>query len=113
MHLLRDRLNRYRYCSAEQLPDLSNGQSISVAGLVITRQRPATASGVTFVTLEDETGYMNLIVWKQVAERHRAALLNAKLMGVRGEVQIEGKVIHVVAKQLIDHSEMLGGLMLL
>jgi len=111
MHLLRDRLNRYRYCSAEQLPDLSNGQSISVAGLVITRQRPATASGVTFVTLEDETGYMNLIVWKQVAERHRAALLNAKLMGVRGEVQIEGKVIHVVAKQLIDHSEMLGGLM--
>lgn len=113
MHLLRDRLNRYRYCSAEQLPDLSNGQSISVAGLVISRQRPATASGVTFVTLEDETGYMNLIVWKQVAERHRAALLNAKLMGVRGEVQIEGKVIHVVAKQLIDHSEMLGGLMLL
>lgn len=111
MHLLRDRLNRYRYCSAEQLPDLSNGQSISVAGLVITRQRPATASGVTFVTLEDETGYMNLIVWKQVAERHRAALLNAKLMGVRGELQIEGKVIHVVAKQLIDHSEMLGGLM--
>ena len=48
----------------------------------------------------------------QVAEQHRAALLNAKLMGVRGEVQIEGRVIHVIAKQLIDHSEMLGGLMI-
>ena len=111
MHLLRDRLNRYRYRVAEQLPELNNGQAISVAGLVITKQRPATASGVTFVTLEDETGHMNLVVWKQVADQHRAALLNAKLMGVRGEVQIEGKVIHVVAKQLIDHSEMLGGLM--
>jgi error-prone DNA polymerase len=113
MHLLRDRLNRYSYCLAEQLPGLHTGQAISVAGLVITKQRPGTASGVTFVTLEDETGHMNLIVWKQVADRHRAALLNAKLMGVRGEVQIEGRVIHVIARQLIDHSEMLGGLMVL
>jgi error-prone DNA polymerase len=112
MHLLRDRLNRYRYCPAGQLADLSSGQAISVAGLVITKQRPGTASGVTFVTLEDETGHMNLVVWKQVADQHRAALLNAKLMGVRGEVQIEGQVIHVIAKQLIDHSEMLGGLMI-
>jgi len=111
MHLLRDRLNRYSYCPAEQLRGLHTGQAISVAGLVITKQRPGTASGVTFVTLEDETGHMNLIVWKQVADRHRAALLNAKLMGVRGEVQIEGQVIHVIARQLIDHSEMLGGLM--
>jgi error-prone DNA polymerase len=111
MHLLRDRLNRYSYCLAEQLSGLHTGQAISVAGLVITKQRPGTASGVTFVTLEDETGHMNLIVWKQVADRHRAALLNAKLMGVRGEVQIEGQVIHVIARQLIDHSEMLGGLM--
>ena len=110
MHLLRDRLDRYRYCAAEQLASLQSGQAISVAGLVITKQRPGTASGVTFVTLEDETGHMNLVVWRQVAEQHRAALLNAKLMGVRGEVQIEGKVIHVIAKQLIDHSEMLGGL---
>jgi error-prone DNA polymerase len=112
MHLLRDRLNRYSYCPAERLAELNSGQAISVAGLVITKQRPGTASGVTFVTLEDESGHINLIVWKQVAEQHRAALLNAKLMGVRGEVQIEGRVIHVIAKQLIDHSEMLGGLMI-
>ncbi|NNC76688.1 MAG: error-prone DNA polymerase [Woeseiaceae bacterium] len=110
MHLLRDRMNRYRYQQAGQLPGLVTGQRISVAGLVITKQRPGTASGVTFVTLEDETGYMNLIVWKAVADQYRATLLNARLMGVRGEVQIEGKVIHVIAKQLIDHSDMLGNL---
>ena len=55
-------------------------------------------------------GYVNLIVWKQVAEQYRPALLNARLMGVRGELQIEGKVIHVIAKQLIDHTELLGNL---
>ncbi len=111
LNLLRDRLNRYRYRAAAELPDLADGQPISVAGLVITKQRPGTASGVTFVTLEDETGYMNVVVWKAVAERDRAMLLNAKLMGVRGEVQIEGKVIHVVARQLVDHSSMLGNLL--
>ncbi|MDX1517267.1 MAG: OB-fold nucleic acid binding domain-containing protein, partial [Woeseiaceae bacterium] len=110
LHLLRDRLNRYRYVPAGQLPGLTSGQRISVAGLVITKQRPGTASGVTFVTLEDETGHMNLIVWKAIAEQYRAALLNSKLLGVRGEVQIENKVIHVIARQLIDHSDMLGNL---
>lgn len=108
--LLRRHLDRYRYVAAGQLPVMSNGQGINVAGLVITKQRPGTASGVTFVTLEDETGQINLIVWKQVAEQYRAALLNARLLGVSGELQIEGKVIHVIARQLFDHTEMLGGL---
>ena len=94
----------------EELPGMANGRGISVAGLVITKQRPGTASGVTFVTLEDETGHINLVVWKHIAERDRAALLNARLMGVRGELQIEGQVIHVIAHKLIDHTEMLGGL---
>jgi len=110
LHLLRHRLDRYRYLQADRLPDHATGRHISVAGLVITKQRPGTASGVTFVTLEDETGHINLIVWKQVAEQYRAALLNARLMGVRGELQIERKVIHVIARQLIDHTEMLGDL---
>ena len=110
MHLIRHRLDRYRYLQADRLPDTAASRNINVAGLVITKQRPGTASGVTFVTLEDETGHINLIVWKQVAERYRAALLNARLMGVRGELQIEGKVIHVIARQLIDHTEMLGDL---
>jgi len=110
LHLVRHRLDRYRYVQASCLPELANGCGISVAGLVITKQRPGTASGVTFVTLEDETGHVNLVVWKHVADRDRAALLNARLMGVRGELQIEGKVIHVIARQLVDHTEMLGDL---
>ena len=81
-----------------------------MAGLVITKQRPGTASGVTFVTLEDETGQINVTVWKQVAEQYRAALLNARLLGISGELQIEGKVIHVIANQLFDHTNMLGNL---
>jgi error-prone DNA polymerase len=110
MCLLRGHLDRYRYVTAGQLPGMSNGQQLNVAGLVITKQRPGTASGVTFVTLEDETGQVNLVIWKQVAERYRAALLNARLLGIAGELQIEGKVIHVIARQLNDHTELLGGL---
>ena len=96
--------------TARQLSELRNTQQINVAGLVITKQRPGTASGVTFVTLEDETGQINLIVWKKVAEQYRAALLNARLLGIVGELQIEGKVIHVIAQQLFDHTQMLGEL---
>ena len=110
MCLLRRHLDRYRYIRAEQLPTLGNGQSVNVAGLVITKQRPGTASGVIFVTLEDETGQVNLVLWKQVAEQHRAALLNARLLGITGELQIEGQVIHVIARQLFDHSDLLGDL---
>lgn len=108
--LLRRHLDRYRYLSAQQLPGFATGQKVNVAGLVITKQRPGTASGVTFVTLEDETGQINLIVWKRVAEDYRPALLNARLLGVAGELQIEGKVIHVIANRLFDHSNLLGDL---
>ena len=62
------------------------------------------------MTLEDETGQINLIVWKKLAEEFRAELLNARLLGIAGELQIEGKVIHVIAHRLFDHTEMLGGL---
>jgi len=110
MCLLRRHLDRYHYVAAGQLPDMSNGQCINVAGLVITKQRPGTASGVTFVTLEDESGYINLIVWRKVAEEFRSELLNARLLGIAGELQIEGRVIHVIAHRLFDHSDMLGNL---
>jgi len=111
LHLLRHRLDRYQYRQASCLPELNNGSNVNVAGLVITKQRPGTASGVTFVTLEDETGHINLIVWKQVAENFRSTLLNARLMGIVGELQIEGEVTHVIARQLIDHTDMLGNLL--
>ena len=110
MCLLRRHLDRYRYVAAERLGDIGDGRRVNVAGLVITKQRPGTASGVIFVTLEDETGQVNLVLWKQVAEQYRAALLNARLLGVAGELQIEGQVIHVIARQLFDHSDLLGEL---
>ena len=108
--LLRDRLHDGGYVSSAELRGRRNGCRIRIAGLVITKQRPGTASGVTFVTLEDETGYSNVVVWKKIAEAQRDILLNARLMGIVGELQIEGRVIHVIAHQLVDHSRLLGEL---
>jgi len=108
--LIRPQLDEFRYVSAARLSELTSGQRVRIAGLVITKQRPGTASGVTFVTLEDETGCSNLIVWKKIADEQRDVLLSARLMGVHGELQKEGKVIHVIARKLIDHSELLGEL---
>ena len=112
MALIRHHLDRFEYVSSNELPGLRSGRRVKVAGLVITKQRPGTASGVTFVTLEDESGCTNLIVWKKIADEQRSVLLNARLMGVEGELQIEGKVIHVIARKLIDHSALLGELLL-
>jgi len=109
--LIRQHLDAFRYVTAEQLRALPSGRKIAIAGLVITKQRPGTASGVIFVTLEDETGCSNLILWKKIAEEQRDVLLNARLMGVQGELQKEGKVIHVIAKKIVDHSELLGELL--
>jgi error-prone DNA polymerase len=108
--LIRKHLDSHGYVPASRLGELPSGQWMRIAGLVITKQRPGTASGVTFVTLEDETGCSNLVVWKKIAEEQRDVLLNARLMGVQGELQKEGKVIHVIARRLVDHSELLGEL---
>ncbi len=108
--LLRERLTEEGYVTAQRLRDLSGGLVVKVAGLVIGRQRPGTATGVTFVTLEDETGCVNLVVWRKIAEEQRNALLNARLMGVVGELQAESDVIHVIARRLIDLTDLLGGL---
>jgi error-prone DNA polymerase len=90
--------------------ELAPGARVRSAGLVITRQRPSSAAGVTFVTLEDETGYLNIVVWERLAERARRALLGATLLGVYGVVQKESGVLHVIAERLVDHSELLGKL---
>jgi error-prone DNA polymerase len=108
--LLRGRLSGLHVSTARATALLEHGTRVRTAGLVITRQRPASASGVTFVTLEDETGYVNLVVWDSLAERARRALLGAALLGVVGTVQKEGEVIHVVAERLFDHSALLGSL---
>lgn len=81
------------------------------AGIVTGRQRPGTASGVVFLTLEDETGLANVIVPPKLAERQRRELLSARLLGVFGVVQRAGEVVHLIAKRLVDHSDLLGQLM--
>ena len=78
------------------------------AGLVTCRQRPDTASGVVFVTLEDESGCVNVVVWRDLLERQRRELLGARLLGVEGVVQREGLVVHLLARRLEDHSPLLG-----
>ena len=108
--LLRDRLTSAGLQTAGDVLQRPNGAAVHAAGLVIARQRPSTASGVIFVTIEDETGYLNLVVWERVAERQRQVLLGATLLGVHGEVQKEGPVVHIVAGQLSDHSGLLGEL---
>jgi error-prone DNA polymerase len=106
--LLRPRLEARGILAAARLRELPDGSIVRTAGLVITRQRPGSAMGVTFVTLEDETGYVNLIVWRDVAERQRQALIGSRLMGVAGKLQLEGEVMHVIAHRLVDLSRWLG-----
>ena len=104
--LLRPWLGR-RVIKAERLAEIDDGRYVEVAGLVLVRQRPGTASGVIFITLEDESGIANLVVWPGVFERFRRVVLGAQLIAVRGKVQKEGLVIHVVADTLIDRTDLL------
>lgn len=97
--------------TARELAACDDGHRVRVAGLVLTRQKPGTASGVTFVTLEDETGTVNLIVWKRVGEAQRAPLLRARLLEVQGRLQRQGAVQHVIVERLVDRSALLGRLL--
>jgi error-prone DNA polymerase len=108
--LLRPRLTRMRLATAAELRGLPHGRPARAAGIVVGRQRPDTASGVIFVTLEDETGSVNVIVWRDLADRQRRELLGSRLMGVHGTLEREGEVVHLIAKRLVDHSELLGAL---
>ncbi len=105
--LLRHLLERRRLAPAEALRALPHGRRVRAAGLVTCRQRPDTASGVVFVTLEDETGCVNVVVWASLAERQRMALLGARLLGVQGVIERDGEVVHLVAQRLEDHSALL------
>jgi error-prone DNA polymerase len=108
--LLRGRLDELRVRNAREVADLTHGTRVRAAGLVITRQRPSSAAGVMFVTLEDETGYLNLVIWDSLARSERRIVAGAALMGVVGKVQKEGAVLHVIAERLYDHSAWLGDL---
>jgi error-prone DNA polymerase len=104
---LREALAARGAIRADDLARMKNGQRVRVAGLVLVRQRPGTASGVVFMTLEDETHIANIIVWPKTFERFRAQILAAKLCAVEGQVQSESGVIHVVAQRIWDWSALL------
>jgi error-prone DNA polymerase len=104
---LREELKARRMISCEQLQSVKDGRWIELAGVVLVRQKPGSAKGVMFITLEDETNVANLVVWTKVFEANRRTVLGASMMGVRGQVQREGAVIHVIAQRLDDLSSLL------
>ncbi|HQR53259.1 MAG TPA: error-prone DNA polymerase, partial [Burkholderiales bacterium] len=108
--LLRSRLRRMRLVTAAELNRLPRGSVAHTAGIVTCRQHPSTASGVTFVTIEDETGCVNVVVWRALAERQRRELLASRLMGIAGTIEREGEVVHLLAGKLFDHTALLGQL---
>lgn len=110
MALLRPQLSAARVLTAIELDEQPNGHEVRVAGLVTTRQRPQTASGVTFVTLEDESGQVNVVVWQQLGLRRNDVLVGSRMMEVRGELQRESGVTHVIARDLIDRTALVGAL---
>lgn len=96
---------------AGRLDEPPNGARVTVAGLVLVRQRPGTAKGVIFLTLEDETGVANVVVWAKVFEQYRRAVIAGRLLRVTGRLQREAGVTHVVAEHIEDISEMLDELL--
>jgi error-prone DNA polymerase len=108
--LLRKKLTGLRVLASDEIQKLRHGAVARTAGLVTCRQRPDTASGVIFVTLEDETGNVNVVVWRHLSERQKAELLGARLLGVQGVIERDGDVVHLVARRLLDYSMLLGPL---
>jgi error-prone DNA polymerase len=108
--LLRDQLLARRFLPAAVLADFADGQLARACGIVTVRQRPGTAKGVLFMTLEDETGNVNVIVWPDLVDKQRREVLNAPLLGVYGIWQRQGEVRHLVARRLVDMSHLLGRL---
>lgn len=108
--LLRRQLAAKRFRSSRDLLTLENDRTLSVAGLVIGRQRPGTASGVTFVTLEDEFGMVNVVVWRDLAERQRKVLVGSQLLQVFGRLESKSGVRHLIAQRLYDLTPLLTGL---
>ena len=107
---LRAELKHEGLVAAADLATLPVGRRLAIAGLVLIRQRPGSANGVVFITLEDETGIANLIVWPAILERFRRAALGATLLYCRGRLQREESVIHLVAEDLRDMTARLGSL---
>ncbi len=105
---LRDRLRAGRISSSADIRGFGNGRRVKVAGVVLVRQRPGSAKGVVFMTIEDETGVANVVVWPKVLERYRKVIMTARLIEVRGTIQRHEDIIHIVADRLEDRNAWLG-----
>ena len=110
LRLLRNQLKARGCRSSKQLKQMKDNTHVKVAGLVTGRQRPGTASGVTFVTLEDEHGMINVVVWRSLAERQRKELVHSQLLQVQGKLEHKEGVRHLIAGKLTDLTPMLQGL---
>jgi error-prone DNA polymerase len=107
LSFLRSQLEQLRVLSAVSLKNAKDGDTVKVAGLILVRQRPGTASGICFITLEDETGTMNLVVWRDLFDKYRKEIIQSRLLMVEGRLQIEGEVIHVIVKKCYNISQLL------
>jgi hypothetical protein len=101
---LREDLRRRRIVTCREAMEARDGRWLEAAGIVLVRQRPGSAKGVMFITLEDESGIANLVVWAKVFEQYRRVVLGSRMIAVRGRIQREGDVVHLVAQRLIDLS---------
>ena len=108
-NFLRADLSNRRIVTCADAMNARDGKWLTTAGLVLVRQKPGSAKGVMFITIEDETGVANLVIWPSLYERQRRIILAAGMIAVKGRIQREGEVVHLVAKHLTDLSAELAG----
>jgi error-prone DNA polymerase len=104
---VREKLQQLHILSTSQLATAKNGQPVKVAGLVLVRQRPGTAGGICFMTIEDETGVANLVIFQNLFDEYRKEILQSRLIMAEGHLQVQGEVIHVIVKRCFDLSKLL------
>jgi error-prone DNA polymerase len=104
---VREKLDQLSVVRTSDLSTLENGSKVKVAGLVLVRQRPGTAKGVCFMTIEDETGFANLVIFENIFEKYRKEILQSKLIMVEGNLQVEGDIIHVIVSQCYNFTSLL------
>ncbi|TCS86014.1 error-prone DNA polymerase [Anseongella ginsenosidimutans] len=104
---LREKLDLLHVVPTKELGTMKNGMSVKICGLITVRQRPGTAKGVVFITIEDESGFANLVVWEKLFDKYRKEILTARLLMAEGKLQIEGEVIHVVVKRCFNLTKLL------
>ena len=104
---IREKLKQLRILSTKDLALAKDGDQVKVAGLVLVRQRPGTAGGVCFMTIEDEGGFANLVIFQNLFDKYRKEILQSKLIAVEGKLQVEGEVIHVIVRKCYDLSKLL------